>query len=99
MEQVAISRYKIDQHSNGHPDLTVCSVGVFVSTSHSFLGSSHDGSVYHRNKVDQPYGFIEVKFPYKPHDITPLEACKMSEFCCKLNDTIGAVTLKGSVTG
>lgn len=64
-----------------------------VSTSQSFLGASHDGSEYDPSNVDQPYGFLEVKCPYKAHDITPLEDCKMPNFCCTLNDTTGVVKL------
>ena len=96
MEPVAITRYMKHQHSNGHPDLCVCSAGFFVSTSHPFLGASPDGSVYDPSNLNDPYGFLEVKCPYKACDITPADACLMSDFFCTVKDGTGNVKLKES---
>ena len=98
MEPIAISKYVEYQKSNGHPDLTVCASGFIVSTSHPFLGASPDGAVYDPSNSLQPFGFLEIKCPYSARDMSPLEACMNSGFCCRVDSTTECVRLKESHT-
>ena len=96
MEPIAISKYVEYQQSNGHPDLTVCASGFIVSTQHPFLGASPDGAVYDPSNSLQPFGFLEIKCPYTARDISPLEACMSSSFCCRVASITRCVQLKES---
>ena len=50
--------------------------------SHPFLGASPDGGVYDPTITREPYGYLEVKFPYTHRDKTPLQGCSDPKFCC-----------------
>ena len=39
-------------------------------------------------------GFLEIKCPYTARDISPVETCMKSDFCCRVDSTIGHVMLK-----
>ena len=92
-ESEALKAYEEHQHKAGHTELTVCPVGFHVSTSHCFLGASPDGGVYDPSNTAEPYGFAEVKCPFKHRDNTPEQACSDSQFCCSLTSS-GEIHLK-----
>lgn len=84
-ESVAIEQYVKHQQNHGHPNLTVTSCGFHISKSHPFLGASPDGAIYDPSNLCEPFGFLEVKCPYSARNITPVEACSLSGFCCSVN--------------
>lgn len=92
-ESEALKAYEEHQHRTGHTELTVCPVGFHVSISHPFLGASPDGGVYDPSKIGEPYGFAEVKCPFKHRDKTPQQACSDPDFCCVLTSS-GEIRLK-----
>ena len=92
-ESEALKSYEEYQHKAGHTGLTVCLVGFHVSTSHPFLGASPDGGVYDPSNVGEPYGFVEVKCPFKHRDNTPEQACTDPNFCSSLTSS-GEISLK-----
>ena len=81
----ATEAYISQQHQAGNVELTVEPCGFFISESHPFLGATPDGSVYDPSNLEQPYGFLEIKFPYTQRDRTPLEACQSPGFCCEID--------------
>lgn len=56
-EKNAVKAYQEYQRNNGHPGLTVCPVGFYVSLSHHFLGASPDCGIYDPTETSNPYGF------------------------------------------
>ena len=64
-EPTAISEYVIYQQDNVHHDLTVSSSGFHISVPHPYSGASLDGAVYDPTNNRQPFGFLEVKWPYR----------------------------------
>ena len=48
------------------------------------VGVSPDGGVYDRSNIGEPYGFAEVKCPFKHCDRTPQQACQNSFTYCKV---------------
>ena len=92
-ESEALKAYEKHQHKTGHAELTVCPVGFHVSTSHPFLGASPDGGVYDPSNIGEPYGFAEVKCPFKHRNSTPEQACSDPHFCCVLTSS-GEIRLK-----
>ena len=92
-EVIALQAYVDYQHHNGHPGLTVCSIGFHISHSHPYLGASPDGGVYDPSSVGESYGFVEIKCPYSHRDETPEAACESSSFCCSLENTNGIPTI------
>ena len=93
-EATALQAYVNYQHQNGHPELTVCSVGFLISCSHPFLGASPDGGVYDPSSVSELYGFVKIKCPYSHRDKTPEAACESSNFCCSLENIGDNPTIK-----
>ena len=93
-EENAVKEYISHQHSNDHTDLIVTASGVIVNKSHCFLGASPDGAVYDPHNSEEPYGFLEVKCPYSVRNLTPIEACDSSTFCCVLDTTTWQLKLK-----
>ena len=51
--------------------MVVAPCGFFISKSHPFLGASPDGAVYDPSSLNQPFGFLEIKCPYKHKNVTP----------------------------
>lgn len=94
-ESEALKAYEEHQHKTEHADLTVCPVGFHICTSHPFLGASPDGGVYDPSNISEPYGFAEVKCPFKHRDSTPKQACSDPHFCCVLTSG-GEMQLKKS---
>ncbi len=93
MEKTALEEYVNYQHTNGHQDLYATSSGVIISTTHPFLGASPDANVYDPSCPSEPFGFAEIKCPYKYQDITPSQAATNSDFMlCKKED--GRLILK-----
>ena len=95
-ESEALKAYEKHQHKTGHAELTVCSVGFHVSTSHPFLGASPDGGVYDTSNFGEPYGFAEVKCPLKHSNSTPEQACSDPHVCCVLTSS-GEICLKNTI--
>ena len=95
-EPVALQQYITHQHAHGHLDLTVAECGFYVCQTHPYLGASPDGAVYDPSCTSSPFGFVEIKCPYKHRGITPEEACSVSGFCCSLEDD-GKVSLKTNI--
>ena len=95
-ESEALKAYVEYQHRTGHTELTVCPVGFHVSISHPFLGASPDGGVYDPSNIGEPYGFAEVKCPFKHRDNTPQQACSDPNFCSELTST-GEIRFKKNI--
>ena len=60
------------------------------------LGASPDGAVYDPSSLSQPFGFLEIKCPFKHRIVTPQEACRDPTFCCTYSSTAQHVVLKRS---
>ena len=71
MEPIAIAEYLKYQHIHGHTALTVSSSGFLLCSSHPFLGASPDGVVYDPSNSLEPFGYLEIKCPYKSRNISP----------------------------
>ena len=91
-EEEAQQEYVKYQHSHGHRGLFVCTSGVHISIAQPFLGASPDGCVYDPQS-DEPYGFLEIKCPHSQRDKNPIEACRITTFCCNIQGN-EAPTLK-----
>jgi hypothetical protein len=74
--------------------VVVAPCGFFISKSHPFLGASPDGAVYDPSSLNQPFGFLEIKCPYKHKNVTRQDACRDPTFCCTLSDTTHQIVLK-----
>ena len=92
-ESVALEKYKQEKLASGNEHLVVTQSGFWVSSDYPFLGASPDAAVYDPSEL-QPFGFAEVKCPYKHKDITPKEACADSTFCCEVIQHDGEERLK-----
>ena len=93
-ESRAQERYIQYQRSNGKDGVVVAPCGFFISKSHPFLGASPDGAVYDPSSLNQPFGFLEIKCPYKHKNVTPQDVCRDPTFCCTLSDTTHQIVLK-----
>ncbi len=40
--------------------------------------------------LPEPHGVLEVKCPYSQRNVTPMDACGFSGYCCELGDTDSA---------
>ncbi len=96
MEPVAIEAYVQHQHNHGLPDLVVTASGFHVSSSHTFLGATPDGSVYDPHYTAEPFGFLEVKCPFSAKDVEPYEACTKPNFFSTVNKDTNTIELKES---
>ena len=92
-EKLAIDAYVNYQQHNGHPDILVTQSGFIVNPLFPILGVSPDGAVYDSSDEENPFGFIEVKYPYSAKDITPVQVAAESSFYSRLDST-GNVVLK-----
>ena len=88
-ESLALEQYKQTKLASGHY-IVVTQSGFLVSPDHPFLGASPDAAVYDPSEP-HPYGFAEVKCPYKHRDSTPKDACADSSFCCELTKSESGV--------
>ena len=79
MEREALNEYVQYQQNHGHPDLYATSSDVIVSLTHPFLAASPDANVYDPTSSD-PFGFAEIKCPYKYRELAPEEAATNSDF-------------------
>ena len=79
MEKTALKEYILHQQSHGHPDLYATCSGVIISHSHPFLAASPDASVYDPTSCD-PFGFAEIKCPFKYRDLTPEQTSVNADF-------------------
>ena len=93
-EKVALEKYTIYQRTNGHPDIIVSPSGFHTSSEYPYLGSSPDGAVYDPSDMQQPFGFLEIKYPYSSRAQTPAEACNTPGFCCNFDASSGILFLK-----
>ena len=82
-EPKALQKYVEHQLQTGHIDLVTCKAGFVVCELHPFIGASPDAYVFDPSSVNQ-FGLAEIKCPYKYRELTPTDACKHSDFCCKL---------------
>ena len=95
MEKTALDHYVRHQHSCGHQDLYASPSGLLISTDYSVLGASPDANIYDPSNCEDPFGFAEIKCPYKYRDHTPEEAAENSNFMlCRGED--GRLHLKQS---
>ena len=83
MEKFALEEYVKYQHLNG----------VILSHTHPFLGASPDANVYDPSCISDPFGYAEVKCPYKYQDVPPSQAATKSDFMLS-KDGDGRLTLK-----
>jgi len=87
-EATAVSTY-IDHHKkNGNGGVTVSKSGFLVSETHPFLGASPDRCVYNPRSPNDPYGFQEIKCPYKYREVSPTLACSDRTSVASLTRTI-----------
>ena len=93
-ESRAREEYIQHQLTCGKDGLVVAPAGFFISKSHPFLGASPDGAVYDPSSPNQPFGFLEIKCPFKHKNVTPQEACCDPTFCCTCSDTTQQIMLK-----
>ena len=93
-EKVALEHYVTYQHNNGHPDLFVSESGFLINSDYCFLGASPDGAVHDPADSKKPFGFLEIKCPYKNQNQTPEEACSIPSFFCNKDVTTGLLNLK-----
>ena len=96
MEPTACREYVAYQHAHGHNELVVTPSGFIISESQPFLGATPDGAVYDPSDGSQPFGFLEIKCPYSQRNVTPVDACLSSGFCCTA--TNGQLTLRRNHT-
>ena len=80
----------MEKQENGCQDMIVSASGVIVNPKYSFLGASPDVAVY---KPQIFNSHMEVKCPYSARNLTPVEACRISGFCCNVNSS-GQLELK-----
>ena len=66
-----------------NPDLVISNAGFAISEDYPFLSTSLDGYVCDPNVLGS-CGLVEVKYPYKYHRHTPIEACRKADFFCEL---------------
>ena len=62
-ESIAFELYKQNKLS-ANSDVVVTKSGLWISPEHSFLGASPDAAIYDPSEKE-PYGFAEIKCPYK----------------------------------
>ena len=79
MEREALNECVQYQQNNGHPDLYATASGVIVSLTHPFLAASPDANVYDPTS-STPFGFAEIKCPFKYRELTPAQAAANSDF-------------------
>ena len=79
MEATALESYVKYQQANGHPHLITSTTGVIISLRHPFLAAFPDVCVCDHSNVSEPYGFVEIKCPYKYQDETPAAAAGNSD--------------------
>ena len=93
-ESHAREQYIQHQLTCGRDGLIVAPAGFFISKSQPFLGASPDGAVYDPSSANEPFGFLEIKCPFKHKNSTPQEACRDPTFCCTYDSTAQQVVLK-----
>ena len=71
----------------GKDGLVVAPAGFFIIKSQPCLGASPDGAVYDPPSPNQPFGFLEIKCPFKHKNVTLQEACRDPTFCCTYSNT------------
>ena len=96
-EEVALQKYITYQCHNGHPDITVCPSGFYISSEYPYLLASPDGAVYDPSNMQQPFGFLEIKCPYSNKALTPAEACSTPGYCCNFDASSGNLFRKPSI--
>ena len=64
-EAAAVSTYTEYHRKNGNGGVIVSKIGFLVSETHPFLGALPDRCVYDPTSPNDPYGFLEIKCPYK----------------------------------
>ena len=95
MEKTALDHYVHHQHSCGHQDLYASPSGFLISTEYSVLGASPDASIYDPSNCNDPFGFAEIKCPYKYQDLPVEAAAGNSDFMLSRGDD-GKLHLKRS---
>ena len=89
MEATALDAYIKHQQCNGHTDLYATASGVIVSHSHPLLGASPDASIYDSSNTHDPFGFAEIKCPFKYQDTTPICAATNKDFMLERTVDVG----------
>ena len=97
-ESHAREQYIQYQLTCGKDGLVVAPAGFLISKSHPFLGASPDGAVYDPSSANEPFGFLEIKCPFKHKNATPQEAYRDPTSCCAYDNTAQQVTLKQTHT-
>ena len=80
---MALQNYAEHQLQTGHTDLDTCRAGFVGCEEHPFIGASPDAYVFDPSSVNH-FGLAEIKCPYKYRELTPIDASKHLDFCCKL---------------
>ena len=95
MEKTALDAYIKHQQEHGHPNLVTAATGLIISHSHPFLAASPDATVYDSSNVSEPYGFVEIKCPFKYQNETPALAASNNDFFLE-QESDGQLVLKRS---
>ena len=91
-ESCALEKYKQEKLASAYV-LTVTKTGLWISPEYPFLGACPDAAIHNPSEC-QPFGFAEVKCPYKHRYTTPKDACADPSFCCELVQCDGKEQLK-----
>ena len=62
-------------------DIVISKSGLWISPEHCFLGASPNAAIYDPSEKE-PYGFVEIKCPYKHKNNSSPVACENANFCC-----------------
>ena len=69
---------------------------MWISPEHLFLGASPDAAIYDPTEKE-PYGFAEIKCPYKHRSSSLSMACKDTKFCSRLSYLEKINIIKGHI--
>ena len=86
-ESVAFELYK-QKKLRENSEIIISKSGLWISPEHPFLGASPDAVIYNPTEKE-PYGFVEIKCPYKHRSSLLSMACEDAYFCCRLTTVNG----------
>ena len=81
-ESIAFEMYK-QKKLRENSEIVVGKSRLWISPKHPFLGASPDAAIYDPTEKE-PYGFAEIKSPYKHRSSSLSMACEDTNFCCRL---------------
>ena len=79
---------KTPAYSGAH-EFNSSTMWLYVCYAHPYLVASPDGAIYVPSTPTSPFGFLEVKCPYKHRNITPEAAGSTIGFFCLVDVNAG----------